>query len=303
VRISLMLLVLGVALVLASGSGAAPPGQPVEALVVATGKAPCGSVVRESTLWVGVYDTGKVLRIAPDGHVRARTRVGRWACRVAVGPASMWVTRDQAGEVVRVARKSGRLRRIRVGSGAFDVVRAAGFVWVSSYDVGTVSRLDPRTGRLLSLSRDGPNPAGLSWCGGRVWFGHGRQATWLSAITPATMRVERVDVGAGTPSSPRCVRGELWTTTADSVVRLDSRTGAVLARVLVGGTPADIAAGPDGLVWVTDKERSLVFRLDPAGTRIVDSFPAGPGAFALARLRGSMWVTSFAGADVRRYDP
>ena len=66
---------------------------------------------------------------------------------------------------------------------------------------------------------------------------------------------------------------------------------------------ADIVAAPDGLVWITDKERPLVFRLDPRGRAIVDEFPAGPGAFAMARLGDSVWVTSYAGSDVRRYDP
>jgi streptogramin lyase len=290
-------------LVLATPASAKPPPPPTEALVVPTGRAPCGSDVSGTRVWVGVYDTGRVLQIDPGGHVVKATRVGRWACRVAVGSSATWVTRDRAGEVVRIARRSGRLTRVQVGSGAFDVVLAGGFAWASSYDVGTVARIDVRTGRVLSLSRDGPNPAGLAFCGGRLWFGHGRQATWLSAIDPAAMRAERVDVAATTPSSPRCVRGELWVTTTDSVLRLDPRTGHVLARIRVGGTPADIASGPDGLVWVTDKERSLVFRLDPAGDRVVDSFAAGPGAFALARVGPVMWVTSFAGADIRKYVP
>jgi DNA-binding beta-propeller fold protein YncE len=244
-----------------------------------------------------------VLQIDPGGRVVTSTRVGRRACRVAVGSSAIWVARDRAGEVVRVARPSGRLTRVQVGSGAFGVVLAGGFAWASSYDVGTVARIDVRTARVLSVSGDGPNPAGLTFCGGRLWVGHGRDATWLSAIDPATMRVERVDVRATTPSSPRCVRGELWVTTTDTVLRLDPGTGRVLARIRVGGTPADIASGPDGLVWVTDKERSLVFRLDPAGNRVVDSFAAGPGAFAHARAGPAMWVTSFAGADVRAFTP
>ena len=283
-------------------AGGASGLSPTESLVVATGKAPCGSAVRNGRLWVGVYDTGKVLQIDRGGRVTKRFTVRRWACRVAVGRDAIWVTRDQAGELVRIAR-SGRLLRTRVGAGAFDVLVAAGSVWASSYDTGTVARLDPLNGKLRSVSRVGPNPAGVAWCGGRVWVGHGRQATWLSAIAPATMRVERVDVGAETPSWPSCIHGELWVTTSDSVLRLDSHTGAVLARAHPGGTPADITAGPDALVWVTDKERSLVFRVNPKGNAVVDSFPAGPGAFSLARLGNSVWVTSFAGADVRRYDP
>ena len=59
----------------------------------------------------------------------------------------------------------------------------------------------------------------------------------------------------------------------------------------------------DGLVWVTDKEHSLVRRVTPDGRAVVDSVVAGPGAFAVARLGDAMWVTSFAGSDVRRFDP
>jgi hypothetical protein len=54
-------------------------------------------------------------------------------------------------------------------------------------------------------------------------------------------------------------------------------------------------------VWVTDKERSLVHRVDPVNRRLVDAFAAGPGAYALARTGDAMWITSFAGSDVRRF--
>jgi hypothetical protein len=75
----------------------------------------------------------------------------------------------------------------------------------------------------------------------------------------------------------------------------------LLGRLRLGGTPAEAAAGPDALVWVTDKERSLVHRVDPKRVVLVDSFAAGPGAYSLARVGGAMWITSFAGADIRRY--
>jgi streptogramin lyase len=63
------------------------------------------------------------------------------------------------------------------------------------------------------------------------------------------------------------------------------------------------AIGGIHTIWVTDKERSLVHRLDPVSGDVFDSFPAGPGAFAQARFAGSVWITSVAGSDVRRYDP
>jgi streptogramin lyase len=91
--------------------------------------------------------------------------------------------------------------------------------------------------------------------------------------------------------------------TPDAVIRIDARTGRLLTHLQIGATLADAAAAPDGLVWVTDKQHSLVHRVTRDGRFIVDSFPAGPGAFAIARLGNSMWVTSFAGSDVRRFDP
>ena len=52
-----------------------------------------------------------------------------------------------------------------------------------------------------------------------------------------------------------------------------------------------------------DKEQSLVYRIDPNRPAVVESFGAGPGAYVALRAYGSMWVTSYAGSDVRRFKP
>jgi streptogramin lyase len=291
-------------LVVVPSAPAKAPPTPVEAKVVATGRAPCGVVAYEGALWVGVYGTGAVLRINPtSGRITKRIRTGAWPCRVAVDRHALWITRDRAGVVLRIDRRTGRRRIIDLGRSPFDVLLAAGSVWVTSYEVGTIARLDPATGRPVSVAREGDFPAGLTSCKDRIWVGHGRDATWLTSIAPASGELQRVEVGAQTPGWPRCIGGELWVTTLDSVVRVDPESGTVRARIRLGGTPADAGAGPDGLIWVTDKERSLIDRIDPRTNKLVDSFPAGPGAFAFARVRTSMWVTSFAGTDIRRYDP
>jgi hypothetical protein len=46
-----------------------------------------------------------------------------------------------------------------------------------------------------------------------------------------------------------------------------------------------------------------VFRVDPDKQRVIDSFRAGPGAYVTLRAYRSMWVTSYAGNDVRRFRP
>jgi streptogramin lyase len=293
------------ALVLTSTASGGSRPVPVETHVVPTGQAPCGVVAaRDGDIWVGVYGAGRVLRIDPRrGKVTTTVRVGHSPCRVVVGPAAIWVTRDRAGEIVRISRGSGRLVRLKVGAGAFDVVLARGSVWATSFEVGTVAQFDAATTKLRRVYRDGPNPAGITSCRGRIWVGHGRDATWLTSIDPRTNRMRRVETGFVNPGWPRCISGDLWVTTSDSILRVDALRGRILGTLRLGGTPAEAAAGPDGLVWVTDKERSLVHRVDPTRVALVDSFPAGPGAYSLARARGAMWITSFAGSDVRRYTP
>jgi len=202
-----------------------------------------------------------------------------------------------------VSLATGRTKAFDVGRAPFDVVVARGSVWVTSFEIGTIARMDALTGKLERVYKHGPNPAGITFCRGRIWVGHGSEATSLTAIDPATHRLRRVEVGTTNPGWPRCIRGELWVTTSKGVLLVDARSGRVLARIRLGGTPAEATGGPDGLVWVTDKERSLVHRVDPTGAAVVDSFPAGPGAYSLARSGDAVWITSFAGSDARRYQP
>ena len=64
----------------------------------------------------------------------------------------------------------------------------------------------------------------------------------------------------------------------------------------------DIIGGNSGSPMI-DKEQNVVFRVDPVQERVIDSFPGGPGAYTTVRASGSMWVTSYAGTDVRRFRP
>jgi hypothetical protein len=59
-------------------------------------------------------------------------------------------------------------------------------------------------------------------------------------------------------------------------------------------------------IWIANDggtQQSLVYRIDPKRPAVIDSFGAGPGAFVALRAYGSMWVTSYAGSDVRRFRP
>jgi DNA-binding beta-propeller fold protein YncE len=297
-----LILVLASALAVTAIAAAGNPPDPVATTTVATGPGPCGLAARAGSIWVGVYGSGELVGIdSASGRVEARVRVGRWACRVAVGPAAVWVTRDRAGEVVRVSRGTGRLRRIDVGGGAFDVLLVRGSLWVTSHDAGLISKIDPANQRITRVFKVGTKPAGLTLCKGRIWVGHGGHATWLTEISPATNAIRRVDVGTTNPGWPECIRDTVWVTASDTLLKIEAATGKVQARIRLGGTLAEAAEGPDALVWVTDKERSLVHRIYAQGGTVTDAFEAGPGAYSLVRTGDAMWITSFAGSDVRRY--
>ena len=191
---------------------------------------------------------------------------------------------------------------MKVGAGAFDVLLARGSLWVTSFEIGTIARFDAATSRLTRVYKiAGSSPAGITKCGGLVWVGYGRGSTWLTSIDPSTHQMRRVEVGTGSPAWPRCIDDSLWVTASGTLLKVESRTGKVQARLHLGGTLAEAAKGPDALIWVTDKERSLVHRIYGKQASLTDTFEAGPGAYSLVQAGDAMWIASFAGSDVRRY--
>ena len=96
--------------------------------------------------------------------------------------------------------------------------------------------------------------------------------------------------------------GSLWTTTADGyALRINASNGRVIASFRIRGTPAEVAAAPDGTIWVAEKERDTITRIDPVTNHVIDVIPGGDGAFSIAVAGGDMWVTNFAGSDVWRF--
>ena len=173
-----MVVALAVSLNLAPAVGrSSPPPAPSVSRVVPTGGEPCGMAPNAGGLWVGVYGSGTLLRLEQDGRVTRRIGVGKFACRIAVDSRFIWVTRDNADEVVRVNRRTERLRRIDVGAVPFDVLRTDGAVWVTEWEDATVTKIDPARGAPIRSIRVNSRPTGLAECGGRIWVGHGRDAS------------------------------------------------------------------------------------------------------------------------------
>jgi DNA-binding SARP family transcriptional activator/ABC-type transport system substrate-binding protein/streptogramin lyase len=105
--------------------------------------------------------------------------------------------------------------------------------------------------------------------------------------------------------------GSLWSISSDGqLVRIDPRTGVVIATIGLGVEPSGMAFGA-GSLWVTGKHSRTVFRIDPSVNEIVDRYllPTDgvetdlTGEIAIGA--GSVWVGHGAynpGAWVERID-
>jgi streptogramin lyase len=299
-RLALALAV-AAAVLLGTVAASATP-QPVARIV--TGAGPCGAASGFGSVWVAVYGTGRLVRIDPRrNRVAARVRIARGICPIVVAAGSVWVASDMTNMLYRIDPRRRRIvARIPVAKWPAHVAGAFGSVWVSAYERGTVARVDPRTNRVSRVYAVGGNPSGLAEASGALWIAFGRNGSSLGRLDPRSGTLTKSSIGHDGPGFLSAIGGSLWTTTADGfAVRFDPSAKQVVAVIPVPGTPAVVAAGPDGMVWVAEKQHNTLTRIDPDRNRIIDVTGAGPGALAIASAGGDMWVTSFAGRDIWRF--
>ena len=272
---------------------------------IPTPPAPCGISSGYGAVWVATDGGGTVSRIEPTKkRVTRSIRVGRSACGLAVGAGAVWTVRYWANEVVRIDPKTRRLRRLTVGKVPVDVLVAAGSLWVTNWGDRTLARIDPKKLKITAVVTLPAAPQGLLFLDGSLWVGSGKGSTEVFRIHPTTLDVVRVPVGAMDPGWFVAGASDVWVVTSqDSVVRIDPTTNRVVATLPVRGVPVEGAAAPDGLLWIPSKQSNTITRIDPVDNHVVGVLPAGPGAYVAHRAFGSMWVTSSAGADIRRYRP
>lgn len=292
------LALIGVLVLLAGGAS------PQVLARIETGRSPGGAVSAFGAVWVANDRSGTLARIDPaTNRVTRRIRLAPGVFSVTRGFGALWAVNYERGTLARVDPKSGRVRTVRVGSAPDEVLAGFGRVWVTAWGSGRLVEVEPRSLRVVRRLRVGPRPAGLRAARDAVWVGFGRSATAIARVDALTGRIERVPVGVRTPAWFVAGTRDLWVKAGDNVlVRLDS-SNRVRSRLTLGRTLGKGALGPDGLLWLPDKEQNLVYRLDPATARVVDSFPGGPGAFFALNAHRSMWVTSYAGDDVWRFAP
>jgi YVTN family beta-propeller protein len=96
----------------------------------------------------------------------------------------------------------------------------------------------------------------------------------------------------------------LWATIgfeAGTLVKIDPRTNAVVARVAVGRRPVGVVSFA-GVMWVANQNSDNVMRIDPATMKVTATAGVGKTPNHMASGFGSIWVTSSDGT-VSRIDP
>jgi len=155
-----------------------------------------------------------------------------------------------------------------------EVWRLGGFVGPES-----VGR-DPATGRIY-VSNFGKDPMSKDGDG------------YISIITPDG-KVEKLDwvTGLDGPKGIDFAGGKLFAADIDQLVEIDTTTGAVTNRYTVAGAQLlnDVAAGPDGRIYVSDTGAAAVYVLENGLLSLLAQDPLLTGANGLLVEGGTLIV-------------
>jgi streptogramin lyase len=282
-----------------------PASTPTLVAKIGTDSHPCGAAAGLGSVWVAAYDSGRLLRINTEtNRIVQRVNVAPGICPIAVAGRSVWVASDKTDVLYRVDPRRRRVVTwLSLSHWPAHLAVTGGSLWVSSYEHGHVVQVSLKTNRMTRVYKFKGNPSGLAGTPGALWVSFGRTGTSLAQIDLATRQIRRVQIGHAGAGFLAALGGSLWTSTADGyAVRIDPRTRRVVASFRIRGTPAGVAAAPDGLIWVAEKEHDTITRIDPISNKVIDVTPAGNGALSIVRAAGDMWVTNFAGTDLWRFD-
>ena len=96
--------------------------------------------------------------------------------------------------------------------------------------------------------------------------------------------------------------GSIWTTTSDSVARVDPATETVVATIPVGAFPHRLLVDGDAL-WVTVESPGALVRIDPVTNRVVKTIELGGHPIGVVDAFGYLWVTDALAGELLRVDP
>jgi hypothetical protein len=193
--------------------------------------------------------------------------------------------------------------RVDVGATAGSVAAADGSVWFATYDFGrdaaAVVHIDAATARVI-------NTIPMNGFVENIAAGDG--AAWVAVAPPhGDPMLVRIDQGTDeVTGTVQGVSGPLvvdptgvWAVEGTDLVRIDPVSLRVEARIAVGASPLDIAAG-GGAVWVQEREvqgdtvgTGPLVRVDPSTASVSETVPLSASGIWLAASQDGLWVDAW----------
>ena len=192
---------------------------------------------------------------------------------------------------------------------------AGGDLWAMTTDAGELARIDTETDRVdyanAPFDLGGGTFPDIAGGLGSVWQTHAnRTVGGVDRIDTATMEgVERIAL----PAANALAIGldAVWATTAPArgsgklgaLVRIDPEAHGVRGSpVPLGRDLPDVGVSADA-VWVVDRNRNSVVRLDPRTMRVRARIPVGDDPGVVAVSPEAVWVANFGDRTLTRIDP
>jgi YVTN family beta-propeller protein len=132
--------------------------------------------------------------------------------------------------------------------------------------------------------------------------GHDDGLVAIAVGSARPVSATRLPAAPGTATSGS---GSLWVTSpsAEDVVRVDAKSGAVGDHIAVSGEPGDIVSG-GGAIWVASTLGASIARIDPATDTITQTIQlGGANPSALTFAYGRLWVADSTDQALLELDP
>jgi YVTN family beta-propeller protein len=247
---------------------------------------PEAAAAGDGAVWLSNPSYNTVTRIDPATNaVTATIPVGPQPEGIAVSPGAVWVANagglaDARGpSVSRIDPATNRVvATIRIGRKSdccaqhTDLIASAHAVWVALANGNHIVHIDPATNGVVATAKVGFPPCGfLAADETDVWFTDPCSGGTPSAGKAAPDVVARVDrrtnrltsrlADAG-PTGVQVAFGSVWVaTSAGTIDQIGPRSGRLVARLHVNGSPERLGVG-FGSVWVSD-DFGRVLRIQP----------------------------------------
>jgi virginiamycin B lyase len=272
---------------------------------IRVGRAPYNLAAGFGSVWVAAF--GALVRLdAATGAVVARIPVDGRPWGVATGEGAVWVGNLTNGTVARVDPATNTVVwrvTLNVGLGEASpvgVAAGAGSVWAADNSSDLVWRLDPATGAVLNTTHVGDTHEFIAVGEGAVWVSS--EDGTVGELDPATGSLTRAIAAGADADFVGFSPGSVWVSNyrTEYLWRLDPATGAVAAKLKIGGGGAQGVDFDGSSLWVAMYNPGQVVRVDPATGRVQRRVVVGGKPRGVVVAAGSVWVANSTSGTVSR---